>query len=115
MHVRDVGLREADDRQIWSWASENRHIIVTADADFVAMAAGVSRGPKVIHIPRCDFRFRVIEDLLRQNAIRIAEFEKGTEEIGASIAGFIRETAIRLSPALPLRVFTSPMPVSARR
>jgi hypothetical protein len=36
----------------------------------------VGRPPKLIHIERCDFPFRVIEELLRQNAIRIAEFEK---------------------------------------
>jgi hypothetical protein len=30
----------------------------------------------VIHLKECDFPLRVIEELLRQNAIRISEFEK---------------------------------------
>ena len=29
----------------------------------------------MIHLERCDFPFHVIEELLRQNAIRISEFE----------------------------------------
>lgn len=32
--------------------------------------------PKLIHIERCDFPLDVIEELLRQNGIRISEFEK---------------------------------------
>jgi len=30
----------------------------------------------VVHIERCDFPLRAIEELFRQNAIRISEFEK---------------------------------------
>jgi hypothetical protein len=30
----------------------------------------------VVHLERCDFPFLVIEELLRHNAIRIAEFEE---------------------------------------
>jgi hypothetical protein len=31
---------------------------------------------KVIHIEQCGFPFRVIENLLRRNAVRISEFER---------------------------------------
>jgi predicted nuclease of predicted toxin-antitoxin system len=75
-HVRDVDLKQADDQRIWDWATQNSYTVVTADADFVAMANRSSPPPKLIHIERCDFPFRVIEELLRQNAIRISEFEK---------------------------------------
>jgi hypothetical protein len=30
----------------------------------------------VIRVERCDFPFRVLEELFRHNAIRISEFEK---------------------------------------
>jgi predicted nuclease of predicted toxin-antitoxin system len=76
IHVRDVGLKEAADQEIWNWASENRCTVVTADADFVALANRKGPPPKLIHIERCDFPFRVLEELLRQNAIRISEFDK---------------------------------------
>jgi predicted nuclease of predicted toxin-antitoxin system len=50
--------------------------VVTADSDFVAMLSQTGPPPRLIHIERCDFPFRAIEELLRQNAIRISEFEK---------------------------------------
>jgi len=75
MHVRDVGLKQADDREIWQWARDNSHTVVTADSDFVEMVTREGPPPRLIHIERCDFPFRVIEDLLRRNAIRISEFE----------------------------------------
>lgn len=76
VHVRDVGLQKADDRTIWAWAKEHEHSIVTADADFVALSQQLRFPLKVIHLEQYDFPYRVIEDLLRRNAVRIAEFEK---------------------------------------
>ena len=75
VHVREVGLREADDRTIWDWAKSNRHLVVTADADFVALSQRLGFPPKVVHLEQCDFPYRVIESLLRRNAVRIAEFD----------------------------------------
>ncbi|MGA7414612.1 MAG: DUF5615 family PIN-like protein [Bryobacteraceae bacterium] len=78
-HVRDVGLKEASDPRIWEWAKQNGFTVLSADADFVALSQRLGCPPKVIHLPRCDFPFRVIEDLLRRNAIRISEFEKDAD------------------------------------
>jgi predicted nuclease of predicted toxin-antitoxin system len=75
-HVRDVGLRQADDRAIWDWATANDHLIVTSDSDFVEMSRRLGWPPKIIHIETCDFPFRVIEDMLRRSAVRISAFEK---------------------------------------
>jgi predicted nuclease of predicted toxin-antitoxin system len=36
--VRDIGLREADDKSIWSYAQSGNAIIVTKDEDFVLVA-----------------------------------------------------------------------------
>jgi len=65
---------------IWDWAKANRYTIATTDADFVAMSRVKGWPPKVIHLVECDFPLRIIEDLLRQNAIRISEFEKDAEK-----------------------------------
>jgi predicted nuclease of predicted toxin-antitoxin system len=78
-HVRDVGLKQAVDRGIWEWASQNSYTVVTADADFVAMAARSGPPPEVVHLERCDFPLQVIEELLRQNAIRNSEFERNPD------------------------------------
>lgn len=75
-HVRDVGLREVDDRAIWDWAEAHAYSVVTTDFDFVAMSQRLGWPPKVIHIEKCDFPFRVIEDLLRRSAVLITEFDK---------------------------------------
>jgi predicted nuclease of predicted toxin-antitoxin system len=75
-HVRNVELRQAEDRAIWNWAKQNSYTVVTADADFVAMFNQAGPPPRLVPIERCDFPFRVIEELFRQNTIRISEFEK---------------------------------------
>jgi predicted nuclease of predicted toxin-antitoxin system len=75
-HVRDVGLKQADDQQIWDWARNNEFVIVTTDTDFVALAQRHGWPPKVVHLEHCDFPLRLIEDLLRRNAVRISEFGK---------------------------------------
>jgi predicted nuclease of predicted toxin-antitoxin system len=79
-HVRDVGLKEAPDEQIWQWARENGCTLVTADADFLALSQRLGWPPQVVYIEKCDFPFRVIEELLRQNAVRISEFDRDSRE-----------------------------------
>ena len=80
-HVRNVGLQKAQDRSIWGWAKLHGYTVITADADFVALSQELGSPPKVVHLEQCDFPYRVIEDLLRRNAVRIAEFDKD-EAIG---------------------------------
>ena len=74
--MRDVGLKQASDETIWKWAKQNSYTIVTTDADFVALSACKGWPPKVVPLEECDFLLRIIEELLRQNAVRISEFEK---------------------------------------
>ena len=75
IHVRDAGLKQADDRNIREWARNNNYNVVTADSDFVEMVTRTGPPPKVIYLERCDFPLHLIEELLRQNAIRISRFE----------------------------------------
>jgi predicted nuclease of predicted toxin-antitoxin system len=75
-HVRDVGLRQAEDKAIWDWANANGYTVITTDSDFVTMSQRLGWPPKVIHIEQCDFPFSVIEDLLRRSAVLITEFDK---------------------------------------
>jgi predicted nuclease of predicted toxin-antitoxin system len=93
-HARDVGLKRASDQIIWGWAKQNSYTIVTTDSDFVALS--VSRGwpPKVVHLEECDFPLRIIEELLRQNAVRISEFDKDSR------TGVL---AVRFAPELRFR------------
>jgi len=76
IHVRDAGLKQASDEAIWGWARSKSYTIVTTDADFAELSRRLGWPPKVIHLEECDFPLRIIEELLRQNAVRISEFEK---------------------------------------
>ena len=48
--------------------------IVTADADFYELSTTFGPPPKVIWLRGCDYPTGVAEDLIRNQAIRIAEF-----------------------------------------
>ena len=75
-HVRDIGLQRSDDKIIWEWAKVNGYTVITTDGDFVAMSQRLGWPPKVIHIDQCEYPFRVMENVLRTNAVRISEFDK---------------------------------------
>ena len=47
--VREIGLREADDRVIWAFAGQSEMIVVTKDEDFVRLAAA-GEGPRVLWV-----------------------------------------------------------------
>ena len=34
LHVRDIGMKESDDSDIWDYAAQNGYIIVSKDSDF---------------------------------------------------------------------------------
>jgi predicted nuclease of predicted toxin-antitoxin system len=80
IHVRDIGLNRASDETIWEWAKGNSYTIVTTDSDFVGLSAGRGWPPKVVHLEECDVPLRIVEDLLRQNAVRISEFAKDSRK-----------------------------------
>jgi predicted nuclease of predicted toxin-antitoxin system len=49
---------------------------MTADADFDQLLEQRGPPPKIIRIENCNFRTAEVENLVRRNAIRIAEFER---------------------------------------
>ncbi len=50
---------------IWDWAKVNGYFLITTGIDSVSMSQQLGWPPKVIHIEKCDYRFRVIEEKLR--------------------------------------------------
>jgi len=93
-HVRDVGLKRTSDETIGEWAKQNSHAIVITDSDFVALSAGRGWPPKVVHLEECDFPLRTIEELPRQNAVRISEFDKDSRT-GVLAVHFAPDTRFR--------------------
>lgn len=47
-HLRDVGLKGADDTEIWSFTAANGYIIVTKDDDFRELSVLRGAPPKII-------------------------------------------------------------------
>jgi len=62
------------DTSIWAFAKSNDFSIVTADDDFYELATTLGPPPKVIWLRGCDYPTAVAEDLIRSQAIRIAQF-----------------------------------------
>lgn len=49
-HVRDIGLGNASDRDLWSYTLENDAVIVTKDEDFAAMIVLGTTGPPIVWV-----------------------------------------------------------------
>ena len=50
VHVRDLGLREAEDLDVFNSAREADAIVITKDRDFVELSGRLGSPPKVIWI-----------------------------------------------------------------
>ncbi len=48
--VRDIGLRDADDREIWTRAARDGAVIVTKDEDFAMLATANADGPRILWV-----------------------------------------------------------------
>jgi predicted nuclease of predicted toxin-antitoxin system len=80
VHVRDIGLKDADDNLIWEYAARNGFSIVTKDADFRQKSFLLGHPPKVIWLGIGNCSTKAIEALLRSRASVIAEFHADEEK-----------------------------------
>lgn len=80
VHLSTVGLLQAQDAAIWEFAESNDFAIVTADSDFYEIATAKGTPPKVIWLRDCDYPTAIAEKLIRNQAVRIAEFAQDTEQ-----------------------------------
>ena len=78
-HVRDVGLRAAEDRQPWDHARANGFVIVSKDTDFRERSYVEGFPPKVIWLDVGNAGSVAIADLLGRERQRIELFEKQDE------------------------------------
>ena len=78
-HVRDLGMAEAQDRDIWVHARDSGFAIVSKDNDFQQMSFVFGAPPKVVWIRRGNCSVDEIEEILRINASRILEFDEDKE------------------------------------
>ena len=76
VHVREVGLRDSGDSEIWDYAKLNGFIIVSKDSDFQQRSLLYGFPPKFIWLRVGNCRTKLIEDLLRKHSAAIHTFER---------------------------------------
>jgi predicted nuclease of predicted toxin-antitoxin system len=84
MHVREVGLRTADDEVVWNYALQHGFVIVSKDSDFHQRSFLYGHPPKVVWIRRGNCSTREMETILRTRYNDLLGFEK--DEQGAFLA-----------------------------
>jgi predicted nuclease of predicted toxin-antitoxin system len=74
IHVFNTDLvRYTSDEAIWEYAKSGGYTIVTADADFVAIAQSKGVPPGVVRLENCNYRTARVEEVIRRNAVRITD------------------------------------------
>ncbi len=77
--VRLVGLDTADDLTVWRHAASQGYTLVTQDIDFRNLSALHGAPPKVVLL-RCGNKpTAFIEDLLRDNALRLLVLDRAPD------------------------------------
>lgn len=79
VHVRDVGLTEADDLEVWEYARDNDLVIVSKDEDFHQLSFLLGPPPKVVWLRLGNCTTTDIEEALRASRFDLAEFRSDRE------------------------------------
>jgi len=74
VHVREVGLRDADDLAIWEYAKVEGYAIVSKDSDFQQRSLLHGSPPKFIWLRVGNCTVKRIENVLRGNSTAIHTF-----------------------------------------
>jgi predicted nuclease of predicted toxin-antitoxin system len=86
IHVADIGMACAPDREVWAYAWASRFVLVTKDADFITMRALHRDGPPIVWL-------RI------GNATRSVIVERIDAALPMIIAAILRgETIIQIDP-----------------
>ena len=80
IHVREIGLREAEDSAIWEYAKQNGFIIISKDSDFQARSLLYGSPPKFIWLRVGNCSVRSIVELLRKHSATIHTFGMDPEK-----------------------------------
>ena len=79
LHVREVGLKEADDAVVWDYAKQYGFVIVSKDTDFRQRSFVFGAPPKVIWVRLGNCSTADVEKLLRQHAQTVEAFSEDVE------------------------------------
>jgi predicted nuclease of predicted toxin-antitoxin system len=74
VHVREVGLRDADDGAVWGYAGLNGFTIVSKDSDFQQRSLLYGSPPKVVWLRVGNCPVGTVEEVLRKYSVAIHTF-----------------------------------------
>jgi predicted nuclease of predicted toxin-antitoxin system len=69
LHVRNVGLKSADDPVVWQYAKENRLIIVSKDSDLQQRSFVPGHPPKLVWVRLGNCSTSDVETLVAQKLL----------------------------------------------
>ncbi len=73
-HVRNLGLKDGSDDQLWEFAKQEGFVVVTKDEDFHTRSVLRGHPPKVLWIRSGNCSAELVETLLRKNYSEIEKF-----------------------------------------
>ena len=73
--VRDLGLENISDKQIWEYAKESGYIIVTFDGDFYDFSLVWGHPPKIIWIRTNNQTTKNMEEILHKYMDTMQDFQ----------------------------------------
>jgi predicted nuclease of predicted toxin-antitoxin system len=73
-HVRDVGLRGADDDRVWIHARSEQFVVVSKDTDFRERSFVRGAPPKVVWLDVGNSGTDAIAELLKTERVRVERF-----------------------------------------
>lgn len=74
VQVRELGLENQSDKQIWEFAKEHHFLIVTFDADFYDFSLVWGHPPKIIWLRTYNQTTKNVEEILRKHLQTIQVF-----------------------------------------
>ncbi len=72
--VRDLGIENSSDREIWEFAKLNEYTIITFDGDFYDFSVVWGHPPKIVWLRAWNQTTIIIESILRQHHHNILSF-----------------------------------------
>jgi predicted nuclease of predicted toxin-antitoxin system len=73
-HVRDLGMKAADDSVVWAYAREHDYLIVSKDSDFHQRSFVQGYPPKVVWLKLGNCSTQQVETVLRKHVTEITWF-----------------------------------------
>lgn len=74
IHIRNIGMRDATDTEIWNYAKQNDFTIVSKDSDFQQRSLLYGHPPKFVWLRVGNCPMKTVEELLRKHSVSIHTF-----------------------------------------